>query len=509
MLYSFLRGVAAIALRWFYREIRVEGAERIPTDGAVLLAVNHPNALIDAMVAGIVVPRRVLFTGKATLFQKPLLAALLRAIGVVPLRRVSDELAARRPERLDVRDAPLRTGSPTIDASESAGSAQPSSGEVPRDGAPVAPVPTRNADAFQAVVEALSNDGLVLVFPEGKSHDEPSLAPLRSGTARMALQAHAAGVHPLTILPLGLIFERKEQPRTRILVRVGQPIPVNDETAGGRVEALTARIDRALRDVTLNFESTREAEQLLEVAETLAAAGPVRRLPESEPPLSHVLELVSRAQRVRETLADSGENAIRDVGAHVASFLERLGAFRDRLRTLDIAPTDVGIDLGVLPGVRFVVREGTFAILTVPLAWWGRINHWLPLHAARGFGVRGPRDLDQPAMRTVLSGLVLVVAAYALQTAIVWKLFGAVWAIAYLVSLPIAGTWDFRFSDRLHRAGMRMRAYLAFRANRPLYEALRGDLGTLSAEAERLEREILALGPAADRISLPVQVVTR
>src|SRR5947207_7436832 len=94
-MYVFLRALAGVALRWFYRSIQVEGRERIPRRGPILFVVNHPNALVDAMLVGWVVPRRVLLTAKATIFRNALGAMLLRWVGVVPLRRAGDEKAAR------------------------------------------------------------------------------------------------------------------------------------------------------------------------------------------------------------------------------------------------------------------------------------------------------------------------------------------------------------------------------------------------------------------------------
>ena len=89
-MYRFLRAIAAVSLRWHYSRIDTEGLERIPVSGPVLLAVNHPNALVDALVVGQVCPRRITFTGKATLFANPLLARFLRFAGVVPLVRARD-----------------------------------------------------------------------------------------------------------------------------------------------------------------------------------------------------------------------------------------------------------------------------------------------------------------------------------------------------------------------------------------------------------------------------------
>src|SRR3712207_4658406 len=182
ILYSLLRAVTGIALRWFYREVRVRHAERIPRDATpLLLAVNHPNALVDALLVGWAMPRPITITAKATLFENPALGWFLRYLGVVPLRRASDER-----QRLAV------------------------AGEADR---------ARNTDAFRAILERLERGGAVLIFPEGKSHDEPALAPLRTGAVRIALQADGEERgRPPAILPIGLVFEEKDTPRSPVLV---------------------------------------------------------------------------------------------------------------------------------------------------------------------------------------------------------------------------------------------------------------------------------------------------
>src|SRR6478735_4620088 len=98
MLYRFLRVIAAIALRWYYAEIVAQGAGRAPRAGPLLIVANHPNALIDPLLVGTTLPRRVLLTAKATLFENPALSMLLHAVGVVPLRRAKDEESGVRGE---------------------------------------------------------------------------------------------------------------------------------------------------------------------------------------------------------------------------------------------------------------------------------------------------------------------------------------------------------------------------------------------------------------------------
>src|SRR5437763_2991892 len=98
-MYALLRAIAGVALRWYYRGIQVDGVERIPRHRPLLLVVNHPNALVDALLVGWIVPRRVLITAKSTLFTNPIAGWLLRHVGVVPLQRTAD--AAPGPRSLD------------------------------------------------------------------------------------------------------------------------------------------------------------------------------------------------------------------------------------------------------------------------------------------------------------------------------------------------------------------------------------------------------------------------
>ncbi len=79
----------------------------MPRDRPLLLVVNHPNALVDALLVGWVVPRRVLITAKSTLFTNPIASRLLRWIGVLPLHRTSDAAGAGRALRSDAQSRHL------------------------------------------------------------------------------------------------------------------------------------------------------------------------------------------------------------------------------------------------------------------------------------------------------------------------------------------------------------------------------------------------------------------
>lgn len=211
MIYGLLRWISGIALYWFYREIRIVGDEKIPATGPLLIAVNHQNALVDSLITGWVMPRRITMTAKATLTDNPLIAGLFGILGVVPLRRVSDE--SRKPH-----------GSP-LDRS-------------------------RNINAFREILRVLEKRGAVLIFPEGKSHNEIGLEPLRTGLARLALQAREEySISGVRILPVGLVFEDKGAPGSVVGVRVGDVIEL-DSWPNNNAAALTEQIAIRLRRVS-------------------------------------------------------------------------------------------------------------------------------------------------------------------------------------------------------------------------------------------------------------------
>jgi 1-acyl-sn-glycerol-3-phosphate acyltransferase len=219
MIYGLLRWIAGIALHWFYNDIRIVGAETIPMDGPLLIAANHQNALVDSLIVGWLVPRRIAMTAKATLADNPLMSLLFRMLHVVPLRRASDEIRKRN-------------GLP-VDRS-------------------------RNAQAFADIFKLLERNGALLIFPEGKSHNEAGLEPLKTGLARVALQArdeHAiAGIR---ILPLGLVFEDKATPGTAVCAHVGSVIEL-DFWLGNDHTILTQEIAERLRAVSEDAASPRK-----------------------------------------------------------------------------------------------------------------------------------------------------------------------------------------------------------------------------------------------------------
>jgi hypothetical protein len=119
-----------------------------------------------------------------------------------------------------------------------------------------------------------------LIFPEGKSHSEPALAPLKTGIARIALEARdIRGIRGLQIVPLGLSFEDKANPGTAVLAEFGEPISM-DTVGRIDVESLTRLVEQRLAVVSLkkpqpspNPDAIKHRVRIRPLASPLAAWG--------------------------------------------------------------------------------------------------------------------------------------------------------------------------------------------------------------------------------------------
>ena len=222
--YRAVRGVIRLLLWLFYRRIDMVGAERIPPSGPLLVAANHHNSVVDAMLVLGKCPRRVTVLANAPLFRHPLIGPFLRTIGAVPVHRRAE------------------------------------AGDDPR----------KNDAMFATVITALRAGGAILIFPEGRTQPRPTLLPLRTGAARILLGAETGEQrHGTVLLPVGLVFERPGIFRdASAIVTVGKPVAIDDcvteyasapEAASHR---LTDRLAEALRAEIIEAEDQHTVELL-------------------------------------------------------------------------------------------------------------------------------------------------------------------------------------------------------------------------------------------------------
>jgi glycerol-3-phosphate O-acyltransferase / dihydroxyacetone phosphate acyltransferase len=431
--------IARIATRVYYR-LRVDGG-RVPSHGPALLVANHPNSLLDPALVVAVAGRPVRFLAKAPLFTDAMVGWLVRGAGSIPVYRREDDTAAM----------------------------------------------AQNAESFAAVFQALADGAAVGIFPEGLSHDEPALTPLRTGAARIALGAarqrrvQSGAAEPdatdandaFPIVPVGLVFRDKESFRSEARVVIGAPVPWDDLVHAGEadfdaVRTLTARIDDALRAVTINLDAWEDA-PLVDAADAIWAAEYGGSRNEADR-LVRLRLGTGRLGELRRGGDPHWERIARDVLRH-ARLLDRLG----------LTPAALHGSAGYGEAARWTVRRLPLAAVGA-IAWLGAALFW-PAYRLTGILAELLKP-DQNVRST--TKLLVGIPTYAL-----WLLVLSVPAAMYggpaagvltAVLLPLFGVVTLRLREQWRATRQDARRFLLKRSRRRLVDELRTRQRRIAAE---------------------------
>ena len=413
-MYRLVATYARVLARGFYRPHLTGGS--IPADGPLILVTNHTNGLADAAVLILLTGRPLRFLAKYKIFEMPFVGTLARWVGAVPVFRQKDHVDM-----------------------------------------------TRNVDAFRAIHATLRRREVISIFPEGSSETVPALRKLKTGAARMALGAETEGDGPIgvRIVPVGLVYQRRDHWRSRVDVWVGEPFGVDefldDYVRDDRqsVIDLTARIERGLREVTLELDDLSDR-LLLGIAEEL--------LPEDGRALPARLQELARGLTwLRRARPDRAQELAR------------------RLTALGTAP-----DVRPAPArpVSALVAVGAAALATLTMP------PWLPPAAlARALALAKRPTVDKFVTALLLISSFALPAWWILVSVLAWTLWGpmpaAIAAGWLLTSAPIAAclwsrraVWATHWRAATDPQGTRSRAQER--------EALRREVGRLSRLALRL-----------------------
>lgn len=176
------------------------GEENVPERGPVIVAGNHPSYL-DPVLLCLPLSRRVYFMAWDKLFTVPVVGQLLKTFGAFPVR-----------------------------------------------------LGTKDPNAFQAALDVLRADKALGIFPEAGRSAEGPMNPLKTGTARLAIES-GAPIVPVTIAGAYDAWpssRRLPWPR-KITVKYHPPIVLDAE------EAVARREDRAYHEeITARLRGTIE-----------------------------------------------------------------------------------------------------------------------------------------------------------------------------------------------------------------------------------------------------------
>jgi 1-acyl-sn-glycerol-3-phosphate acyltransferase len=457
--YRVVRGLIRLLLWLFYRRIDVVGRERIPETGAVIVAANHHNALVDAMLIMATIPRPITALAKAPLFRHPLIGPPLWMIGAVPVHRRAE------------------------------------AGDDPR----------RNDGMFAAAIEALRAGGVILIFPEGQSQPQPILMPLRTGAARLLLGAERApgGATRVTLLPVGMVFHDPGTFRSAaVQLTIGTPVVTADLLAAHRdqpeeaVRAITARLTDSIgsRIVEAEDQYSLELLSVLERAWLEEAARRGERAPAGDT-AEQALAWKRRVMRAGRYLAAREAHRI-------AELRHRIELYRSHLDEVGITGEQLGQPYTVGLVVSYVVKNVLWLALGLPLALWGIVSHAVPYWLTGSIVKWLGQTAEEEATDKMAVGLVIYPLLWAVEGWLVWRLAGRGPLVVFLLLIVPSGLLALVWRERLGRFVRQARAFVWFLADRGLHRRLLEERRALVAElselADRVPPELLRSDRGSD-----------
>ncbi len=442
------RRFARWAVRRFYRRIEIVDGDRIPAEGAVLLCANHANSLVDSVIVGITARRPVRFMARAALFDVRGLGALMRALGMVPAFRGMDDQKQVR----------------------------------------------RNLDSLQTGAGVLVEGHAMGIFPEGMSTDEMHLVKVRTGAARMALQAVEDGTPEVRVAPIGIAYEDKERFRSNVLVRVAEPLDATRFLAAedGNVprarRALTAELDARLKSVVIHLENPEWTPWLddLEVLVPETAGSADDRPPDA-----------TGALWQRKRMADAINHFWSSDRPRAEAAAAAIADYRENVRSAGLT-----IDADVLR----LSGAGVVATLTGRLAWLAAmfvpallatIHFIVPYFLVRWIDGR-VRDAETGRTTIATHKLMYGIPVYALWHAgfitAVWFAVDPRVAIVWMIVAPFLGALALRYWRRARRTFRLILSEVriladpgGWRALRKQRATIRDTLAAMAAEFEKVQ----------------------
>jgi len=449
--YRSLRAVIRTALRVFYRTVEVTGRENLGARPTVL-ASTHPNSIVDPLLLGILEQRQVTFCARDGLFKIPVFGRVLRAVGAVPIARPEDKNTAD-------------------DTSEPASKVD-------------------NSQAFAAARAVLEQRGIISIFPEGKTHDTMRVHRLRTGAARIALDAEAMNGWSLGVgvVPVALNYLVRQAFRSDVHVAFGPPIPLADLRAQfesdpkAAARELTDRIERALRDLAVHVEAQEDERIIAQVTSIVVDIRKDGGLDQAGQSPAERTALVRRIVDAYRWLQQTDPE-------HTADVRRRLQRFLEERHELGLGGDSAALQHRSEGHSRFGARR-RFLLGAAPLALWGIANSAVPYLLMRLVLALTPLRKDRLALAKILAGAGIFVASWTVQTVLVAGLlpppWGALAAALYAISLPPTALLGLRWMTearlhRLSRGGLKALLKHSDRidALKREREALKGELAAL------------------------------
>lgn len=218
MLYGLLKIIVRLAAKIFCRKIIISNRELLKEKGPLILACNHPNSFLDAVLMDILFEQPIWSLTRGDAFLNKRVERIFYKLHMLPVYRPSEGV-----ENL-----------------------------------------SENYKTFDACIEIFRRGGVVLIFSEGLCVNEWHLRNLKKGTARLAYKCQQENI-PLKILPVGINYSSFKRFGKNIFIRFGKIFTAadfdNKLSDGAWNQVFNSHLHHELKPLVFEIEKKDKAKQ--------------------------------------------------------------------------------------------------------------------------------------------------------------------------------------------------------------------------------------------------------
>jgi glycerol-3-phosphate O-acyltransferase/dihydroxyacetone phosphate acyltransferase len=412
-----IKKIASWANALLFRRFEVRHAPGLTESGPQLANGSHFGGFSDALVLVHAMDRVPRFVGRDVIWKNPVARVVMNWVGAIPVHK-------------------------------------------PDDGGRSA-----NDQMFSSTYDALADGELVTIFPEGITVDDPSIAHIKTGSARIALGARASGVEGLHLISAGIHYENKAALRSDVFIDVGWEIDLDAEIgnyaaegepqdASNReaVRALTVDMERRLRRAAPDFEDWATAHSLSKAA-GVALRDPVAR----DAQVGH-----ADRERLARLLDDASAEDQQRVESAMSTYQDDLDAMG-----FDDSMFVAGLD-GIQQFTWYIFRTLLIGFLLLPFALVGAVINWIPMAVVWLIGRLKVADAVMATIKP-LGGLLVFVLTWGAWCFWGWSRSGLEGLAAILLLLPVYLFALIAWTERLVLVARAIRGFAKSRSLKDVY----------------------------------------
>ena len=332
-----------------------------------------------------------------------------------------------------------------------------------------------NDQMFSSTYKALHDGDLVTIFPEGITVDDPSIAEIKTGSARIVLGARADGVSGITLVSAGIHYQNKAALRSDVFVDISgvfdldtfvaenvEPGEAEDASNRPLVRALTDEMEDRLRQAAPDFEDWATARSLSSAAEIAL------RDPEGDDVEVAYADRERLARLIDDANQEESERVIEALTVYQGD-LDALG-FGDRLFVSGLNSTSKFLG--------YVVRTLIIGFILVPFALAGAIVNVIPMAIVWLIGRLKVADAVMATIKPI-GALGVFLITWGVWVWIGVRYGGVGGAAAVLLLLPILLYALIAIVERAVLLGRAIRGFARSRSIDDVYDQIRSHRDTV------------------------------